>query len=67
MDCSTPGFPVLHYLPEFAQTHVTESVGVYLSKLEYIHSVRYYDFSTPQQQRCTLIGVENVCEKKMYI
>ena len=22
MDCSTPGIPVLHYLPEFAQTHV---------------------------------------------
>ena len=22
MGCSTPGFPVLHYLPEFAQTHV---------------------------------------------
>ena len=22
MDCSTPGFPVLHYLPEFAQNHV---------------------------------------------
>ena len=22
MDCSTPGFPVFHYLPEFAQTHV---------------------------------------------
>ena len=22
MDCSTPGFPVLHYLPEFAETHV---------------------------------------------
>ena len=22
MDYSTPGFPVLHYLPEFAQTHV---------------------------------------------
>ena len=21
MDCSTPGFPVFHYLPEFAQTH----------------------------------------------
>ena len=21
-DCSTPGLPVLHYLPEFAQTHV---------------------------------------------
>ena len=22
MDCSMPGFPVLHYLPELAQTHV---------------------------------------------
>ena len=22
MDCSTPGFPVLHHLPEIAQTHV---------------------------------------------
>ena len=22
MDCSTPGSPVIHYLPEFAQTHV---------------------------------------------
>ena len=22
MDYSTPGFPVLHYLPEFVQTHV---------------------------------------------
>ena len=22
MDCSTPGSPVLHYLPEFTQTHV---------------------------------------------
>ena len=21
-DCSTPGFPVLLYLPEFAQTHI---------------------------------------------
>ena len=26
MDCSTPGFPVLHYLPEFAQSDVTELV-----------------------------------------
>ena len=22
MDCSSPGFPVFHHLPEFAQTHV---------------------------------------------
>ena len=26
MDCSTPSFPVLQYLPELAQTHVVESV-----------------------------------------
>ena len=26
MDCSTPGFPVLQYLLEFAQIHVIESV-----------------------------------------
>ena len=24
VDCSMPGFPVLHSLPEFAQTHVHE-------------------------------------------
>ena len=22
MDCGTPGFPVLHHLPEFVKTHV---------------------------------------------
>ena len=22
MDCNKPGFPVFHYLPEFARTHV---------------------------------------------
>ena len=22
MNCSTPGFPIIHYLPEFAETHV---------------------------------------------
>ena len=26
MHCNTPGFPVLHYLPEFAQIHFTGSV-----------------------------------------
>ena len=26
MNCSTPGFPVHHQLPEFAQTHIHESV-----------------------------------------
>ena len=27
MDCSIPGFPVLHHLPEFAQTHVHMVLG----------------------------------------
>ena len=26
MNCSRPGFPVLHYLPEFAQTHVSDAI-----------------------------------------
>ena len=29
MDCSTPGFPVHHQLPELAQTHVIELVMPY--------------------------------------
>ena len=38
MDCSTPGFPVHHRLPEFAQTHVhrvgdATQCGVYLNIL----------------------------------
>ena len=28
MDCSTPGFPVLHYLLELAQTHVLVSDAI---------------------------------------
>ena len=28
MDCSTPGFPVLHYLLEFAQTHAHQVYDV---------------------------------------
>ena len=26
MDCSTPGFPVLHHLPEFAHIHIQSVV-----------------------------------------
>ena len=31
MDCSTPGSPVLHYLPEFAQTHAYRAGDAILS------------------------------------
>ena len=33
MDCSTPGSPVLHYLPELSQTHVQEHLIRLLSLL----------------------------------
>ena len=39
MDCSTPGFPILHYFPEFAQVHVYR-VGEALQ---------------PSRPRCTLL------------
>ena len=39
MDCSMPDFPVLHYLPEFAQTHVHWVDGaIQPSLLDLIHS-----------------------------
>ena len=40
MDCSTPGFPVQHYLPEWAQTHV-QWVSVMLSN----HLILCHPFS----------------------
>ena len=32
MDCSTPGFSVLHYLPELAQTHVHDKLSILKSR-----------------------------------
>ena len=51
MDCSTPGFPVHHRLPELAQTHVhrvgdaTESVTlktIHSEKIFIAHMMRCY-------------------------
>ena len=36
MDVSTPGFPSLHYLPEFAQTHVHFS-GVFINRIKFLY------------------------------
>ena len=36
MDCSMPGFPVLHYLPEFAQIHVNDAIQPSKKMLIYI-------------------------------
>ena len=46
MDCSTPGFPVLHHLPEFAQTHVHGVSDANLSHC-YILNGRRQWHSTP--------------------
>ena len=44
MDCSTPGFPVLHYLPELAQPHV-HWVG---DAIQPSHSLSSPQLSCPQ-------------------
>ena len=48
MDCSTPGFPVLHHLPELAQTHV-HWVGdaIQPSSLVLCHSLLLLPFIFP--------------------
>ena len=37
MDCNTPGFPVLHYLSEFAQTHVSIELVMPSNHLIFCH------------------------------
>ena len=50
MDCSMSGFPVLHYLPEFAQTHVH---GV-SDAIQLCVFVRYVYFPTIKTQKTDL-------------
>ena len=40
MDCSPPGFPVLHYLPKFTQTQVDDATQAYIDiyLLAYTHT-----------------------------
>ena len=58
MDCSSPGFPVLHYLLEFAQTHVHWD----------INSLRYADDTThlaesEEELKSLLMKVKEESEK----
>ena len=48
MDCSTPGFPVLHHLPEFAQSHV-HWVGDAIQTSHPLSSPSPPTFNLPQQ------------------
>ena len=47
MDCSTPGFPVHHQLPELAQTHV-HRVGDAIQPSHPLSSPSPHAFSLPQ-------------------
>ena len=49
MDCSTPGFPILHYLPEFAQAYV-HWIGDALQPSHSLspHSSPAFNLSQPQ-------------------
>ena len=49
MDCSTPGFPVFHYLPELAQTHV-HRVGDAMQSSHPLSSPSLTSFNLSQHQ-----------------
>ena len=49
MDCRTPGFPILHNIPEFAQTHVHQ-VGDALQPFHPLLSPSPPAFSLSQHQ-----------------
>ena len=58
MDCSRPGFPVLYYLPDFAQTHVTLSwwchpaisSSVALSPPALYNGYFFFSFGNPEKE-----------------
>ena len=66
MDCNTPGFPVLHHLPEFPQTHVhwvrdaiqLSSLYLFMSYHIFIKitSVRNLEYSSLQLSLCVCAG-----------
>ena len=51
MDYSTPGFPVLHYFLEFAQTHVhvrSNTTTIYCSSHSQVRKVELREVNFPQ-------------------
>ena len=56
MDCSPPGFPVLHYLPKFTQTQVDDAtqayIGIYLLAYIYIYTHTHTHTHTHMCQSC---------------
>ena len=59
MDCSMPGFPVLHHLPEFAQTHVHQ-VGDTIQPSHLLSLTSPPVFNLSQHQERTVFSNESV-------
>ena len=59
MDCCLPGFPILHYLPEFAQTHVHwchPTIPSYVTPFSLCHQSFPASGSFPINQLCASGG-----------
>ena len=60
MECSTPGFPVLHHLPKFAQVHV-HGIGDFSNESAVIRWPKYWSFSfsiSPTDEYSGLISIK---------
>ena len=59
MDCSIPGFPVLHYLLEFAQIHVQwvgdAMYGVFYGKMQDLGSLQSFLWYAPQLSGASIL------------
>ena len=68
MDCSTPGFPLHHHLPELAQTHVY-SVGDAIQASHPLSSPSPPAFNLPQHQGLSkesfASGCQNILELQL--
>ena len=60
MDCSTSGFPVLHYLPEFAQIHVHSGEGNG-------NPLQYSCLENPMDREAWLAIVRRVAESRTWL
>ena len=69
MDCDMSGFPVSHYIPEFAQTHVhwvNDAIQPSHPQTPHLHWLTYFDSFTLSQSQCfpdSSVGKESTCNE----
>ena len=66
MDCSTPGFPV-HYLPEFAQTHVRWVGSIYHLHKPLTYTPCWHFGSSEIIISLEPLSIHPECEKQIYV